>query len=337
MRLGRTTTVTPDGLTARIVAVQPEEGRVIDLAQAYRLVQQRQGASSDAAARVARALFPGSLSAAIGAGPVFREAAEAALDAADDAATAIDEVTWAAAVDSPVIRDCLTYPLHMKNFSAAIGAGPPPAQAFKAPGYFKGSTGVLFGHDAEIPYPGLTDQLDYELEIGIVVGTPGSDLTPEEAEEHIFGYTIFNDFSARDLQFKEASVGMGPQKTKDFAYGIGPWVVTSDELPPIEQLTGSIRVNGELWNTCVGEGAIYSPAELVAYVSLGDVLQPGDLIGTGTLGGGAAIEIGRKLEPGDVVELQLDGIGVLRNRIGPRSEMRWRPAEVQNPFDAPVG
>ncbi|MFC8360064.1 fumarylacetoacetate hydrolase family protein [Streptomyces griseorubiginosus] len=333
MKLTRITTDTLDGPEQRIVAVQPENNRVVDLARAYRLVQERRGATTAAAAVLARTLFPASMSAAIAAGPAFLDAAEQALAAADDASTPMGEVTWAAAVDPPVIRDCLTYPLHMKNFAEKIGAGAPPRRAFVTPPYFKGSTGVVYGHDAEIAYPALTEHLDYELEIGIVVGSEGSDLTPEQAEEHIFGYTIFNDFSARDLQFVEASMGMGPQKTKDFAYGIGPWIVTRDEFPPVEKLTGTVTVNGEQWSTCVGEGAIFSPAELIAWISLGDVVQPGDLVGTGTLGGGAAIEIGRRLNPGDVLELQLDGVGVLRNTIGPRASATWRPTEKPYPFD----
>ncbi|MFW0796732.1 fumarylacetoacetate hydrolase family protein [Gordonia sp. CPCC 205515] len=334
MKFGRIKTVTPDGVVQRIVAVQPEANRVIDLAWAYRLVQQRRGADEAAAARLARVLFPSSMAAAIAAGPVFRDAAETALGAADDASIAIDAVDWAAAVDPPVIRDGLTYPLHMEHFSAKVGGGLPNPQIFKTPPYFKGATGVIVGHDESIAYPSFTDYLDYELEIGLVVGGGGRNLTPEQAEERLFGYTIFNDFSARDLQAAEMGMGMGPQKCKDFAFGIGPWIVTRDEMPPLAEVNGTVTVNGEQWSTCTADGGIYSPAELVAWVSLGEQLQPGDLIGTGTLGWGAGLEIDRKLNPGDVLELQLDGVGVLRTPIGERETVPWRPEEKPYPFSA---
>jgi 2-keto-4-pentenoate hydratase/2-oxohepta-3-ene-1,7-dioic acid hydratase in catechol pathway len=332
VKFGRIQVITPDGEQVRIVAAQPEQDRLVDLARAYALTLQRRGATADAAVRVARALFPASMAAALSAGPAFREAAEQALAAADDAAIPIEQVTWIAAVDPPVIRDGLTFPVHMQHFSEKVGGGLPNPQIFKTPPYFKGSTGVVYGHDAEVPYPSFTDFLDYELEIGVVVGGTGRNLTPDEAEERLFGFTIFNDFSARDLQAAEMGMGMGPQKCKDFAYGIGPWIVTRDELPPLAQLSGSIRVNGEQWSSCTAEGGIFSPAELLAWVSLGDNLQPGDLIALGTLGNGSGLEIDRRLSPGDVLELQLDGIGVLRTRIGAREIAPWWPPEKPYPF-----
>jgi 2-keto-4-pentenoate hydratase/2-oxohepta-3-ene-1,7-dioic acid hydratase in catechol pathway len=334
MKIGRIVLPAPDGEEQRIVTVQPEQDRVIDLARAHALASQRRGATAAAAVRIARALFPSSMAAALAAGRAFRDAAEAALSAADDAAIPIGEVAWAAAVDPPVIRDGLTFPLHMKQFSERVGGGLPNPQIFKTPPYFKGSTGVIYGHEAEVPYPALTNFLDYELEIGIIVGGAGRNLTPAQAEQQIFGYTIFNDFSARDLQAAEMGMGMGPQKCKDFAYGIGPWMTTSDEFGPLETHTGSIRVNGEAWSACTAAGMVFSPAELVAWVSVGDRLQPGDLIGSGTLGNGSGLELDRRLTPGDVLELQLDGVGVLRNRIGAQEILPWRPEEKPYPFGA---
>ena len=334
MKFGRIQVVTPEGDQTRIVAAQPERDRVVDLGRAYALTVERRGATADAAVRLARALFPGSMAEALGAGPYFREAAEEALGAADDASTPIEQVTWAAAVDPPVIRDGLTYPVHMQHFSEKVGGGLPNPQIFKTPPYFKGSTGVVYGHGAEVPYPSFTNFLDYELEIGVIVGGTGRNLTPDQAQDRVFGFTIFNDFSARDLQAAEMGMGMGPQKCKDFAYGIGPWIVTADELPPFAQLSGSITVNGDLWSTCSADGGIFPPAELLAWVSLGDNLQPGDLIGLGTLGNGSGLEIDRRLSPGDVLELQLDGVGVLRNRIGTRETAPWWPEPKPYPFSA---
>jgi 2-keto-4-pentenoate hydratase/2-oxohepta-3-ene-1,7-dioic acid hydratase in catechol pathway len=334
VKFGRIQVASPEGHQTRIVAAQPELDRVVDLGRAYALTLQRRGATPEAAVRLARALFPPSMAAALGAGPIFREVAEEALTSADDAATQIEQVTWAAAVDPPVIRDGLTFPVHMQHFSEKVGVGLPNPQIFKTPPYFKGSTGVVYGHGAEVPYPSFTDFLDYELEIGVVVGGTGRNLTPDEAQERVFGYTIFNDFSARDLQAAEMGMGMGPQKCKDFAYGIGPWIVTADELPPLAELSGSIRVNGELWSSCTADGGIFPPDELVAWVSLGDNLQPGDLIALGTLGNGSGLEIDRRLSPGDLLELQLDGVGTLRNRIGGRETAPWWPQEKPYPFAA---
>jgi 2-keto-4-pentenoate hydratase/2-oxohepta-3-ene-1,7-dioic acid hydratase in catechol pathway len=295
---------------------------------------QRRGATPTAARRLAATLFPPSMSAAIALGPHFTEAArQADADAGVDASLPLDDVRWLAALDPPVIRDSLTFPLHMKQFGERLGAGPPSAQFFKTPGYFKGSTGVVFGHDEEIPYPSFAQQIDYELELGYVVGAAGRNLTVEQADDLLFGLTIFNDFSARDIQGREMGMGMGPQKSKDFAYGIGPWITTIDELPPLDALSVRASVNGEEWATGTTEGAIYSAAELLAYVSIGDQLQPGDIIGSGTVGNGSALELGRHLSPGDVVELEVEGVGVLRSRFSASAEdYPWWPAEQADPF-----
>lgn len=334
MKIGRISVPSPDGARTRLVAVEPEAGRVVDLARAYALGRQTQGATPDAARRLAAALFPSSAAAAIGAGPAFLEAAHWAVEhAADDASATLEEVTWVAAVDPPVIRDGLTFPQHMLQFTRKVGGGLPNPQLFRTPGYFKGSTGVLYGHDEEVPYPAYSEFVDYELEIGIIVGAAGRSLTPEEAGARIFGFTIFNDFSARDVQGAEMSMGMGPQKCKDYAYGIGPWITTVDELPSLEGLTGTVTVNGEVWSRTSCDGMIYSPAELLAYVSINDNLQPGDLVGSGTLPNGSGLEIDRRLKPGDVVELELSGVGVLRSRMSSEPDKApWWPEPRPYPF-----
>lgn len=337
MKLGRVLRDGPDGPVPRLVSVNPEERRMVDLARAAQLRLMRRGATPVAANRVAACLFPPSMSAAIALGETFiAEAREADDEAGLDASLPLDDARWLAALDPPVIRDSLTFPLHMKQFGERLGLGPPNPQLFRTPGYFKGSTGVVYGHDEEIPYPSFAQQIDYELELGFVVGGAGRNLDPERAERLLFGVTIFNDFSARDIQSREMGLGMGPQKCKDFAYGIGPWITTIDDpaLPPLDQLSVSVRVNGEPWATGVTEGMIYSPAELIAYVSIGDVVQPGDIIGSGTVGNGSALELGRHLRPGDVVELEVEGVGVLRNRFTSEPEpYPWWPEPRANPFE----
>ena len=315
MKLGRIAVPTPDGEQIRLVAAQPEQGRVIDLARAYALTLQRKAAEPERARALALAVLPGSLAAGIGGGAVFLDAAHAALAAADDASLAIDEVSWRAAVDAPVIRDGLTFEQHIQNFHRIVAKAQPASSIYERPGYFKGTTAMSYGHNQVLPYPDFTEALDWELEVGYVVGKSGSDLTPDTALDHLFGITVFNDFSARDIQGAEMAIGMGPQKCKDFGYGIGPWVTTMDEIDSIEGLRGQVRVNGEVLSDTKVEDFVYTPAELLAYVSISDRLQPGDIIGSGTMGFGAGVEIGKFLKPGDVIELELEGVGTLRTPI----------------------
>ena len=334
MKFGRVVRDSPDGPVLRLVVVHPDERRVVDLAAAEAARLRRTGALDEAARRVAAALFPSSMSGAIALGDGFRAAAEVAdAQAESDASLSFDEVQWAAPLDPPMIRDSLTFPAHMRQIADLVG--PPAPQFFKTPGFFKGSTATVYGPDAEVPYPSTGEQVDYELEIGLVVGKSGRNLTPDDAQECLFGLTIFNDFSVRDIQGREMSMGMGPQKAKDWAFGIGPWITTMDELPPITELEFSVTVNGELRAVGDPEGMFWSPAELLAYVSIADRLQPGDLIGTGTVGNGSGFEIGRFLEPGDTLELTVEGIGTLRNTLSAQpEEYPWWPEPKANPFEA---
>lgn len=336
MKLGRIWRESPDGPVIRIVAVHPEEERVVDLAVAHAIRTRRGGATEAAARGLAATFFPSSMSAAIGLGDAFLRACTLAdAEAGDEASIPFAEIKWAAPLDPPVIRDTMTFPKHMEQIAKLVG-GPNP-QFFETPGYFKGSTATVYGHEEEIPYPSFGEQIDYELEIGMVVGRAGRNLTPEQAESCLFGLTLFNDFSVRDVQSREGSMGMGPQHSKDFAYGIGPWITTIDELGPIPEMETSVSVNGEQWAVGVTEGMFWTPAQLLAYVSIADGLQPGDILGSGTVGNGSAIELGRKVEPGDTVELNVVGLGTLRNTFSATpEEYPWWPEPQPNPFEAGV-
>ncbi|MEV5072758.1 fumarylacetoacetate hydrolase family protein [Microbacterium sp. LMI12-1-1.1] len=335
MKLGRIAVPTPDGEQIRVVAAQPDFSRVVDLARAYSLALQKSGATPHRARELASSAFPLSLSAAIAGGARFLDDAHAALAAADDASTPIDDVSWRAAVDPPVIRDGLTFGTHIENYFRNVVHSKPVREIYNRPGFFKGSTATVYGHDEVIPYPNISSKLDYELEIGYIVGKPGRNLTPDEALGHIFGITIFNDWSLRDVQAVEGPIGMGAQHSKDFAYGIGPWVTTIDEISSIEGLRGQVRVNGEVRSDTKVENFVYTPEELVAYVSIFDGLQAGDLIGSGTMGFGAGVEINRFLEPGDLVELDLEGVGTLRNRVAAEKEIPpWWPEPRPYPYES---
>jgi len=324
MRLGRVARNGLDGVEARLVAVDPERGLAIDLRAAERLRRERRGATPAAAARLAAALFPGSMTMAISAGEaLLAGAAEAVHAAGDDASRPLAGLSWMPAVDPQVVRDCLAFKEHLVNASARAGGLMNPAH-YERPGFYKGSVSGLIGHETVAPWPAYTQWMDYELELGFVVGRTGRNLSPEEAPSHLFGVTIFNDFSARDIQLNEMRLQLGPAKGKDFATAVGPWITTVDALD-LADLDMRARVNGEEWSHGNSGSIWWNPGELLAYISWGETLQPGDLVGSGTVGLGCGLELGRRLEPGDVVELEVSGIGVLRNRLGQPEGEGWEP------------
>jgi 2-keto-4-pentenoate hydratase/2-oxohepta-3-ene-1,7-dioic acid hydratase in catechol pathway len=214
------------------------------------------------------------------------------------------------------MRDYLSFRGHMENALGRLGL-PIPEEWFEIPAYYKGMPDTVIGPDAEIPWPDYTDKLDHELELAAVVGKPGRDIPKERALEHVFGWTIWNDLSARDVQAKELKIGLGPAKGKDWdgSNVLGPCIVTADELDAAD-LQMSVRVNGETWGEDTTANMHHSFADLIAYASLAQMLYPGELLGSGTAAGGSGLELDRWLQPGDEVELEIEGIGILRNRIG---------------------
>jgi 2-keto-4-pentenoate hydratase/2-oxohepta-3-ene-1,7-dioic acid hydratase in catechol pathway len=159
--------------------------------------------------------------------------------------------------------------------------------------------------------------MDFELELACVIGKTGKDIQPEAALNHIFGFTIFNDFSARDAQYAEMEGRLGPAKGKDFDTGnvLGPWIVTLDEIGDPHNLRMDARVNGERWGGGTSRSMHHSFNAILAHISRSETIRAGEVIGSGTVGTGCGNEVGRKLSPGDVVELEIEKIGVLRNRI----------------------
>ena len=324
MKLGRILRGGPDGPEPRLVAVEPDASRAIDLATAERHRLVAGGATAQAAIRLARATFPSSTSAALGAGPGLLDAIGRALDGPlDDAVLALDEVEWTSPVDPPVMIDASAFEQHLVN-AHARGKREVADYFYEAPAYYKMHTATIVGPDAEIPWPPDATYMDYELEFALVVVATGSDLRPDEALAHVFGVTIMNDFSARDVQAREMTSGFGPAKGKDFATALGPWIATLDELD-LSDLTMLARVNGEEWSRGSTSTLTWSVEEIVAFMSRGEVIVPGEVIGSGTVGLGAGLELYKKLQPGDEIELEIDGIGVLRNRIGASREARWSP------------
>ena len=205
----------------------------------------------------------------------------------------------------PSVRDFFAFEEHVRN-----ARGDVPQAWYEIPVFYFSNPAAVYRDGDVIPRPADTQMLDYELELGAVVGAGGG----------IEGFTLMNDWSARDLQLREMSVGLGPAKGKDFATSLGPELVSPDELPADLDMRALARVNGEL-RTDTRTGAMHWPWEEVLEAAARNTpgLQAGDVIGSGTVGGGCILEHGdgRWLQPGDEVELEVEGIGVLRNRVGP--------------------
>jgi 2-keto-4-pentenoate hydratase/2-oxohepta-3-ene-1,7-dioic acid hydratase in catechol pathway len=214
------------------------------------------------------------------------------------------------------LRDFLAFEGHLKGALGRLGR-PIPDEWYEVPAYYKGMPDTVIGPEAEIPWPVWTERLDHELELACVIGRRCRDVSSADAAEVIFGYTIWNDVSARDVQTRELPVGMGPGKAKDWdgSNVLGPCLVTADELDA-GALAMSVRVNGETWGEDSSASMHHTFADMIAYASRSQTLYPGELFGSGTAAGGSGLELDRELAPGDLVELEIEGIGVLRNRIG---------------------
>lgn len=214
------------------------------------------------------------------------------------------------------LRDFLAFEGHLKGALGRLGREI-PGEWYEVPAYYKGMPDTVIGPDDEIPWPSWTDHLDHELELAAVVGRRCRDVSAAEAADVIFGYTIWNDVSARDVQTRELPIGMGPGKAKDWdgSNVLGPCLVTADELDAGD-LHMSVRVNGETWGEDTSASMHWTFADMLAYASRDQTLYPGEVLGSGTAAGGSGLELDRRLAGGDVVELEIEGIGTLRNRIG---------------------
>lgn len=238
----------------------------------------------------------------------------------------------------PTVRDFFAFEGH----ASAGGTRQLPAAWYRLPIFYFSSPLRIFGPDAEVPFPSATRMLDYELEIGCVIGREGSNVSEDDALSYIAGFTIFNDWSCRDLQRDEMAAGLGPAKGKDAATSLGPWLVTTDELLPYLRdgrlmLTCSLSVNGQQWMEGDAGQMHHTWHAFVVRASRDSRIVPGDVFGSGTVSGGTvgeAIRNGypaRYLQPGDVVQATVEGIGTLRNTLGPKP-----PLEPGYPYAAPA-
>jgi fumarylacetoacetate (FAA) hydrolase len=226
----------------------------------------------------------------------------------------------------PSLRDFYAFEGHVRTMWERRG-GEVPEAWYRLPIFYFSNVSEIRGPDESVWSPATSEELDYELEVAAVVDTPARDLAPERAEEAIGGFTIFNDWSARDLQRDETPVRLGPAKGKDFASSLGPWLVTPDELAEAREegatgpdLAMTAEVNGVETSRGRWSDARFTFGEMLARASADVRLRPGDLIGSGTVGTGCLLEVrdatlGRYLEPGDEVVLRVDRLGALRTPV----------------------
>ena len=250
-----------------------------------------------------------------------------------------DQVGWVAPLPLPAqIRDCLGFEEHLKNsFESAIKLSAMAAddpmkaeQALRASGrfavpdvwyqqplYYKANRFSVAQSGKDIVWPAYSEVMDFELELACIIGKKGKDIKKGNAEDHIFGYTIYNDLSARDAQMLESPGMLGPAKSKDFDDSIilGPVIVTKDELDDPYNLRMQARVNGETWCDNNSNTIHWTFSDMIAHISKSETLHPGEVIGSGTVGLGCGLEHLRFLNDGDTVELEIEKIGVISNKV----------------------
>lgn len=226
----------------------------------------------------------------------------------------------------PTLRDFYAFEDHVRAARARRGLEM-PKEWYEFPAFYYSNPNVIYGPNDEIPCPHYTEALDFELEVSCVIGKSGMDIPLGDAESYVAGYTIMNDWSARDIQEREMKVGLGPAKAKDFATSLGPWLVTPDELqdkktgPGKFDLKMTAKVNGKQLSSGNMKSMHWTFPQMISWASQSVQLQPGEVFGSGTVGTGSLLELGqdvhRWLRPGDQVELEVERLGTLRNRVIP--------------------
>ncbi len=243
-------------------------------------------------------------------------------DAKDAAILLQDEITFRPPLLPVQYRDCLVFETHLKNSFAQAEkmTGRPfaiPQVWYDQPVYYKGNRMSFIGHGQDVVWPAYAQFLDVELELAIIIGKKGRDIAATDGPAHIFGYSILNDVSARDAQMVEMPGQLGPAKGKDFDTGniLGPWITTADDVPHPAALDMEVRVNGERWGGGNSRDMHHDFGRIIEHISASETLYPGEVIGSGTVGTGCGLEIGKQLQPGDRFELEIEKIGILENRI----------------------
>jgi 2-keto-4-pentenoate hydratase/2-oxohepta-3-ene-1,7-dioic acid hydratase in catechol pathway len=291
-----------DGLERCGGLLPQDHDRVLDLSQAWAL-------------RGLDGPVPQSLQALIEAGAAAWDKVRGLLDEpVAEAVRPLAELRLLAPLPRPVrMRDFSVFESHAALSGKIILAD----VWYEWPVYYKCDHLAVIGPDETVAWPSGSRDIDYELEFAAVIGTGGKAISQAQAGEHIFGYTIFNDLSARDWQLKEMPAGLGPARGKDFdgANVLGPMIVTADEIGDPYDLAMIARVNGEEWSRGSTSGMRFRFDAIIAFISESQTLHPGEILGSGTVGGGCGLELGRYPSRGDLIELEVERLGVLRTRV----------------------
>lgn len=262
-------------------------------------------------------------------------------EARHGASYAVADVKLLAPLEPPTIRDFAAFEEHVEGMVLARGADATvPLDWYTAPRFYFSNPYAVVGPFDDVRIPPGCQIFDYELEVGAIIGRSGTDLEAAEADDHIFGYTILNDWSARDIQMPEMRAGLGPAKAKDTATTLGPYIVTSDELASARdkdgflQLALQVAVNGVVLGEDLLSNMSWTFGELIAYASRGTEVRPGDVIGSGTSGNGGCLgelwgrygtDFHDSLRVGDVVEISVERLGEIRNRVVAGTSVRPVP------------
>lgn len=322
MKLVTFEVVTPLGRINRIGAAVGD--RILDLNAAY--VAALPELSREAAGRFADVYFPSDMARFLESGALGMEAARALVSRFEAGTLApradagalfypVSEVRLLSPLTrANMLRDFLAFEAHTKRGYERRGQEMPQLW-YELPVYYKGNNRSLVGPEVDVQWPFYTEKFDYELEIACVIGKEGRNIPVEKAHEYIAGYCILNDFSARDAQMQEVQLRLGPAKGKDFATGLGPYLVTPDEVGDPRNLRMTARINDETWSDGNSGTSHWTFEQMIAHVSREETIYPGDVFGSGTVGGGCGYELDRWVQPGDVIELEIEKLGTLRNRV----------------------
>jgi 2-keto-4-pentenoate hydratase/2-oxohepta-3-ene-1,7-dioic acid hydratase in catechol pathway len=212
------------------------------------------------------------------------------------------------------VRDFYAFEEHVKKGFERRGE-PMPPEWYEIPVYYTSGHQSIIGPGDDVLWPSFTEKFDYELEIALVIGKTGRNIPAARAMEHVAGFTVMNDFSARDIQRKEMRVRLGPAKGKDWCTALGPVIVTPDELGDPYNLLMTASVNGAEWSRGNTSSIHWKFEAMIEFLSRDQTLHPGDVLGSGTVGTGCGLELDRWVQPGDVMDLAIEKIGTLRNRV----------------------
>lgn len=305
-----------------------EGNRVIDLTASYRsLLLDERRCDESAVFGIAETIIPNDMTNFLETGDMGMEAARSAIEFSNKVNESVirgekifysqDEIKLHAPIPRPrSIRDFLLFEEHFRNsLKNSELKGEIPPVWYEIPIYYKGVTSTVIGPDETCVWPSYSKVMDYELEFACVIGKRGENISAGEAKNYIAGYTIFNDFSARDKQMQEMGGRLGPAKGKDFCTAMGPYLVTPDEIEDVYNMPMEAKVNGEIWSKGNTSTMSRTFEEVIEYVSQSETLLPGDVLGSGTVGTGCGLELQKFLKHNDVVELSVGPLGTLRNRV----------------------